>query len=58
MIVGSEALETSVPRVTFAKALLVSGAVPSLIAISALWLQNAIATIISFASVGIYLRSK
>jgi amino acid transporter len=38
-----------------ARALIVSGAVPMLISISALWLQNAIATIISFAAVGIYL---
>ena len=29
------------------------GAIPALIALSALWLQDAIATIISFAAVGI-----
>ena len=32
-----------------------AGIIPAAIAISALWLQNAIATIISFASVGIYI---
>jgi amino acid transporter len=31
------------------------GAIPGLIALSALWLQDAIATIISFAAVGIYI---
>ncbi len=31
------------------------GAIPALIALSALWLQDAIATIISFAAVGIYI---
>jgi hypothetical protein len=31
------------------------GAIPALIALSALWLQNAIATIISFAAIGIYM---
>lgn len=56
MIVGSESLRRLSPgRHIPAKALLVSGAVPALIAVSALWLENAIATIISFASVGIYL---
>jgi amino acid transporter len=30
------------------------GAIPALIALSALWLQDAIATIISFAALGIY----
>jgi amino acid transporter len=35
-------------------ALWTMGAIPALIALSALWLQNSIATIISFASVGIY----
>ena len=56
MIVGSEYLRHLSPRRRIpAKALLVSGAVPALIAISALWLENAIATIISFASVGIYI---
>ena len=56
MIIGSEYLRHLSPRRRIpAKALLVSGAVPALIAISALWLENAIATIISFASVGIYI---
>jgi len=56
MIVGSEYLRHLSPgRHIPAKALLVAGAVPAVIAISALWLENAIATIISFASVGIYI---
>jgi amino acid transporter len=56
MIVGSEQLRHLSPgRHIPAKALLVAGAIPALIAISALWLQNAIATIITFASVGIYI---
>ena len=38
-----------------ANALLVMGAIPAVIALSALWLQDAIATIISFAAVGIYI---
>jgi amino acid transporter len=33
----------------------VMGAIPALIALSALWLQDAIATIISFAALGIYI---
>jgi amino acid transporter len=56
MIVGSEQLRHLSPgHHVPAKALLVAGVVPALIALSALWLQDAIATIISFASVGIYL---
>lgn len=56
MIVGSEKLRHLSPgRHIPANALLVSGIIPALICISALWLTNAIATIISFASVGIYL---
>ena len=56
MIVGSEHLRHLSPgRHVPAKALLVAGGVPALIAISALWLENAIATIITFASVGIYI---
>ncbi len=56
MIVGSKYLRHLSPgRHIPAKALLVAGAVPALIAISAQWLENAIATIISFASVGIYI---
>jgi amino acid transporter len=37
-----------------AAALITMGAIPALIALSALWLQDAIATIISFAAIGIY----
>jgi amino acid transporter len=56
MLVGSEYLRHLSPgRHIPARALMVSGIIPVLISISALWLQNAIATIISFASVGIYL---
>ncbi|HEY3784343.1 MAG TPA: amino acid permease [Steroidobacteraceae bacterium] len=56
MIVCSEQLRRLSPgRHIPAKALLVSGAIPALIALSAPWLANAIATIISFASVGIYI---
>src|ERR1700678_1283321 len=36
-------------------ALIVMGAIPALIALSALWLQDAITIIISFAAVGIYI---
>jgi amino acid transporter len=38
-----------------ANALIVMGAIPALIALSALWLQDAISTIISFAAIGIYI---
>jgi amino acid transporter len=38
-----------------ANALIVMGAIPAAIALSALWLQDAIATIISFAAIGIYI---
>jgi amino acid transporter len=38
-----------------ANALIVMGAIPAAIALSALWVQDAIATIISFAAVGIYI---
>jgi amino acid transporter len=56
MIVGSERLRRLSPgRHIPAAALLIAGAIPALIALSALWLQDAIATIISFASVGIYM---
>ena len=56
MVFGSEQLRRLSPgRHIPAKALIVSGAIPAVISVSALWLQNAIATIISFASVGIYL---
>ncbi|MBS0420726.1 MAG: amino acid permease [Proteobacteria bacterium] len=56
MVFGSEYLRHLSPgRHIPAKALIVSGTIPVLISVSALWMQNAIATIISFASVGIYL---
>ena len=56
MIAGSEHLRHLSPgRHIPVKALLVAGGIPALIAISALWLENAIATIITFASVGIYI---
>ncbi|HEX4584918.1 MAG TPA: amino acid permease [Burkholderiaceae bacterium] len=56
MIVGSRYLSqlsphTHIPTV----ALILSGLVPALIALSGLWLQNAVATIISFAAIGIYI---
>ena len=38
-----------------ANALLAMGAIPAVIALSSLWLANAIGTIISFAAVGIYI---
>ena len=38
-----------------ATALVVMGAIPAVIALSALWLQDAITTIISFAALGIYI---
>src|SRR6266436_234016 len=38
-----------------ANALILMGAIPAVIALSALWLQDAIATIISFAAIGIYI---
>ncbi|MEI8298884.1 MAG: APC family permease [Pseudomonadota bacterium] len=56
MIIGSEQLRRLSPgRHIPAVALLVAGGIPALIALSAMWLQDAIATIISFASVGIYI---
>jgi amino acid transporter len=38
-----------------ANALIMMGAIPAVIALSSLWLQDAITTIISFAAVGIYI---
>jgi amino acid transporter len=38
-----------------ANALIAMGAIPAVIALSSLWLANAITTIISFAAVGIYI---
>ena len=56
MIVGSERLRHLSPgRHVPVVALLVAGGIPAIIALSALWLQDAIATIISFASIGIYI---
>jgi amino acid transporter len=56
MIFGSKFLSRMSPgRHVPANALIVMGAIPAIIALSALWLQDAIATIISFAAVGIYI---
>ncbi len=56
MIVWSRRLRHLSPgRHIPASALLVAGAIPAAIALSAPWLANAVATIISFASVGIYI---
>ena len=55
MIFGSRYLSRMSPgHHVPATALIVMGAIPGLIALSALWLQDAIATIISFAALGIY----
>jgi len=55
MIFGSKYLSRMSPgNHVPATALVVMGAIPALIALSALWLQDAIATIISFAALGIY----
>jgi amino acid transporter len=56
MIFGSKYLSRMSPgRHVPSTALIVMGAIPAAIALSALWLQDAIATIISFAAVGIYI---
>ena len=56
MIFGSRFLSRMSPgRHVPSNALIMMGAIPALIALSALWLQDAIATIISFAAVGIYI---
>jgi amino acid transporter len=56
MIFGSRYLSHLSPgRHVPANALLVMGAIPAAIALSALFMSDAIATIISFASVGIYI---
>ena len=56
MIVGSKRLQHLSPGHHIpAAALIVAGAVPSVITIASIWLQDAVATIVSFASVGIYL---
>jgi amino acid transporter len=56
MIFGSKYLARMSPgHHVPATALVVMGAIPAVIALSALWLQDAIATIISFAAIGIYI---
>jgi amino acid transporter len=56
MIVGSRLLSRISPHTHVpVSALFVAGLIPSLIALCGLWLQNAVATIISFASAGIYM---
>ena len=56
MIIGSERLSHLSPGSHIpAAALVVAGVVPAAISLSALWLRDAIATIISFAAVGIYI---
>ncbi|NNM61351.1 MAG: amino acid permease [Steroidobacteraceae bacterium] len=56
MIVGSGFLCRFSPRRHVpSNALIVMGAIPAAIALSGLWLQNAVATIISFAAIGIYI---
>jgi amino acid transporter len=56
MIFASRFLSLMSPgRHVPANALILMGAIPALIALSALWLQDAIATIISFAAIGIYI---
>jgi amino acid transporter len=56
MIFGSKYLSRMSPgHHVPATALVVMGTIPAVIALSALWLQDAIATIISFAALGIYL---
>src|SRR5271155_535644 len=56
MIFGSRFLSRMSPgHHVPANALIVMGAIPAVIALSSLWLQDAIATIISFAAIGIYI---
>jgi amino acid transporter len=56
MIFGSQYLVRMSPgRHVPATALVVMGAIPAAIALCALWLTDAIATIISFAAIGIYI---
>ena len=55
MIFGSRYLSRMSPgRHVPATALVMMGTIPAFIALTALWLQDAIATIISFAALGIY----
>ena len=56
MIVGSKYLRhLSRGRHVPANALILAGTIPALIALCAPWLQDAVATIISFAAIGIYI---
>jgi amino acid transporter len=56
MIFGSKFLSRMSPgHHVPSNALLLMGLIPALIALSALWMQDAIQTIISFAAVGIYI---
>jgi amino acid transporter len=56
MIFGSKYLSRMSPgHHVPATALIVMGAIPAVIALSALWLQDAITIIISFAAIGIYI---
>jgi amino acid transporter len=56
MIVGSRALSSISPRTHVpVTALIVTGLIPCVLALAGLWLKDAIATIISFAAVGIYI---
>jgi amino acid transporter len=56
MIFGSKFLSRMSPKHQVpANALIVMGAIPALIVLCALWLQDAIATIVSFAAIGIYI---
>jgi amino acid transporter len=56
MIAGSKLFSRISPHTHVpVPALLVTGLVPALIALCGLWLQNAVSTIISFASAGIYM---
>ena len=56
MIAGSRFLSRfSKERHVPSNALVAMGVIPAAIALTALWMQNAIATIISFAAIGIYL---
>jgi len=56
MIVGSKYLGHLSPgRRVPAHALVLAGAIPALIALCAPWMQDAVATIISFAAIGIYI---
>jgi amino acid transporter len=56
MIIGGGTLSRLSPRTHVPTAsLILAGLVPAVIAVSGLWLQNAVATIINFAAIGIYI---